>query len=133
MEESKIRGLNVLSFEFVTGNRRFYILGAYLPPLDPGTTLLHVEQAWKECPNGCEPILLGNLNANVLIPCDERQDAITEMCDSMDLVSMASQFRQRHRHRSRGTRWTWRMRREGRCVSSTCDYLLARGPSRKKI
>ena len=133
IEESKIRGPNVLSFELVTGNTRFYVVGAYLPPSDPGTALLHVEQAWKECPHGCEPILLGDLNANVLIPRDERQDAIAEMCDSMELVSMASQFRQRHRHGSRGARWTWRMRREGRFVSSTCDYLMARGPCRKKF
>jgi hypothetical protein len=53
---------------------------------------MHVEQAWKECPNGCEPILLGNLNANILFPCDKRQDVITEMCDSMALLSMADQF-----------------------------------------
>jgi hypothetical protein len=53
IEESKIRGPNVLSFELVMGKTRFYVVGAYLPPSDPGTTLLHVEQAWKECPNGC--------------------------------------------------------------------------------
>jgi hypothetical protein len=133
IEESKIRGPNMLSFELVTGKTRFYVVGAYLPPSDPGTTLLHVEQAWKECPNGCKPILLGDLNANVLIPRDERQDAIAEMCDSMALVSMADQFRQRHRHGSRGARWTWQMRREGRFVSSTCDYLLARGPCCKNF
>jgi hypothetical protein len=92
IEESKIRGPNVLSFELVTGKTRFYIVGAYLPPSDPGTALMHVERAWKECPNGCEPILLGDLNANILFPCDKRQDVIAEMCDSMALLSMADQF-----------------------------------------
>jgi hypothetical protein len=92
IEKSKIRGPNMLSFELVTGEMRFYVVGAYLLPSDPGTALLHIEQAWKECPNGCEPILLGDLNANILIPRDERQDAIVEMCDSMALVSMADQF-----------------------------------------
>ncbi len=135
IKESKIRGPNVLSFDLLTGKKRFYVVGAYLPPSDPGTTLLHVKQAWKECPNGCKPILLGNLNANtnILFPRDERQDVIAEMCDSMTLVSMADQFRQCYWHGSRGTRWTWQMRRGGRFISSTCDYLLVQGPYRKRF
>ena len=92
IEESKIRGPNVLSFELVTGKMRFYVVGAYLPPSDPGTALMHVEQAWKECPNGCKPILLGDLNANILFPLDERQDVIAEMCDSMAFLSMVDQL-----------------------------------------
>jgi hypothetical protein len=92
IEESKICGPNMLSFELVTGKTRFYIMGAYLPPSDPGTTLMHAKQAWKECPNGCKPILLGNLNTNILFPRDERHDAIAEMRNSMALLSMADQF-----------------------------------------
>ena len=129
----KICGPNVISFELITGKTYVYVLGAYLPPSDPGTALLHVKQAWKECPKGCKPILLSNLNANVLIPRDKRQDAIAAMCDSMALVSMANQFWQCHWHGSRGTRWTWQMRREGRFDSATCDYLLAQGPCCKKF
>ena len=82
----------MLSFELVMGKTRFYVVGAYLPPSDPGTELMHVEKAWKECPNGCKPILLGNLNANILFLCDEGQDAIADMCDSMALLSMSDQF-----------------------------------------
>ncbi len=51
----------------------------------------------------------------------------------MALLSMADQFCQHHWHRSRGARWTWQMRRGGRFVSSTCDYLLARGPCCKRF
>jgi hypothetical protein len=123
----------MLSFELVTGKTRFYVVGSHLRPSDPGTALLHVKQAWKECPNGCKPILLGNLNANILFPRDERQDAIVEMCDSMTLVIMANQFQQRHQHGSWGARWTWQMRRGGRFISSTCDYLLAREPCCKRF
>jgi hypothetical protein len=47
IEESKICGPNVLSFELVTGKTRFYVVGAYLPLSDPGTVLMHVKQAWK--------------------------------------------------------------------------------------
>jgi hypothetical protein len=45
IEEFKIRSPNVLSFELIMGKTRFYIVGAYLPPSDPGTTLMHVKQA----------------------------------------------------------------------------------------
>ncbi len=92
IEESKIRSPNVLSFKLVTGKMHFYVVGAFLPPSDPGTVLMHVQQAWKECPNGCEPILLGDRNANILFPRDEQQDAIVEMCNSMVLLSMLDQF-----------------------------------------
>jgi hypothetical protein len=92
IEETKICGPNVLSFELVTGATHFYIVGAYLPPSDPGTALSHVKQAWKECLAGCKPILLGNLNANILTPHVKRQDAILEIVDSMDLISMLDQF-----------------------------------------
>ncbi len=92
IEESKICSPNVLSFKLVTGKMRFYVMVAYLPPSDPGIALMHVELAWKECPNGCKLILLGNLNAIILFPRDERQDAITEMCNSMALLSMSDQF-----------------------------------------
>jgi hypothetical protein len=92
IEESQICCTNVLSFELVTGKMRFYVVGAYLPPSDPGTLLMHVEQAWKECPNGCKPILLGNLNANIIFPRDKQQDAIVEMCNSVALLSMLDQF-----------------------------------------
>jgi hypothetical protein len=74
------------------GKTCFYVVGAYLPPSDPGTALMHVEQAWKECPNGCEPILLGDLNSNILFLRDKRQDTIAEMCNSMALLSMEDQF-----------------------------------------
>jgi hypothetical protein len=123
----------MLGFELVTGKTLFYDVGAYLPPSDPGTALMHVEQAWKECPNGCEPILLGNLNVNILFPHDERQDAVAELCNSMALLSMADQFGQRHWHRSWVAHWTWQMRRGGRFFSSMCDYLLLRGPCRKRF
>jgi hypothetical protein len=97
----------MLSFELFMGKTCFYVVGAYLQPSDPGTALMHVKQAWTECPNGCKPILLGDLNANILIPRDKRQDTIAEMCNSTALVSMANQFLQHQRHGSQGSHWTW--------------------------
>ena len=126
------RGPNVLTFELVTGQIRYFVVGAYIPPSDLGTTLTQIHQAWLECPRGCQPLLLGDLNANLLNPRDEREDAIAEQVDAMDLVEMSGHFRQRRWRRCQG-RWTWRMHRGGRVISSKCDYLMARETARRRF
>jgi hypothetical protein len=45
--------------------------------------------------------------------------------DAMALSDLSSHFLQRSGRRSRG-RWTWRMRRGRRWISSQCDYVLGR-------
>jgi hypothetical protein len=55
IEEVELRGLNVLSFQLVSGARRWYIMGCYIPPINL-TTLTHVEQVWLACPKDCLPI-----------------------------------------------------------------------------
>jgi hypothetical protein len=97
VEEVARRGPNVLTFELVTGQMRYFVVGAYIPPSDLGTTLSHIRQAWLECPRGCEPLFLGDLNANLINPRDEREDGIAEQVDAIDVVDMGRHFRQRRR------------------------------------
>jgi len=129
IEEVVPRSPNVLTFELVTGQIRYFVVGAYIPPSDLSTTLTQIHQAWLECPRGCQPLLLGDLNAN---PRDKREDAIAEQVDSMDLVEMSGHFRQCRRRRCRG-RWTWQMHRGGRVISSKCDYLMVRETARRRF
>ena len=124
IEQVEIRGPNVLSFQLVSGAARWYIIGCYIPPNDL-TTLTHVDEAWRACPKGCLPILLGDLNVNLAAPRNNRDDTIADQVDAMALIDMSTHFRQRRGRRSRG-RWTWRMRRGRRWVSSQCDYILGR-------
>jgi hypothetical protein len=124
IEEVEMRGPNVLSFQLVLGTTRWYIMGCYIPPNDL-TTITHVEQAWQACPRGCLPILLGNLNINLAAPHDECDKTIAKQVDAMVLVDMSVHFCQCCRRNS-GGRWTWRMRRGRRWVSSQCDYVLGR-------
>ena len=119
-----MRGPNVLSFQLILGATRWYIVGCYIPPTDL-TTLTHVDEAWRACPKGCHPILLGDLNVNLAAPRNERDDTIADQVDAMALTDMSNHFRQRCGRRSRG-RWTWRMRRGRWWVSSQCDYVLGR-------
>jgi hypothetical protein len=75
---------------------------------------------------------MGDLNANLINPRDEREDGIAEQADAMDMVDMGRHFHQRRRRRCRG-RWTWRMQRGEKTISSQCDYLMARVSTRRKF
>ena len=49
VEEVAMCGPNVLTFELVTGQMQFSVVGAYIPPSDLGTMLSHIRQSWLEC------------------------------------------------------------------------------------
>ena len=51
VEEEKIWGPNVLSFDLVVGRDRFYCIGAYIPPNDL-SALMDVKKAWNAMPKG---------------------------------------------------------------------------------
>ena len=131
MEETKIWGPNVVTFELVMGKDRYYVVGGYIPPSDL-TSLEHVMNAWDQCPKGCLYMLVGDLDINLDAPRDERDETIVEQADHMDLVCMTRQFKQRQKHRIQG-RWTLQLRRRGRFVSSKPNYFLARESYQRKF
>jgi hypothetical protein len=120
----ELRGPNMLLFQLMSGAKRWYIVGCYIPPTNL-TTLMHVKQAWLACTKGCLPILLGDLNVNLAALRNKRNDMIDEQVDTMAFIDMSSHFCQQYRRRSWG-RWTWHMRRGRHWVSSQCDYVLGR-------
>jgi hypothetical protein len=115
-------GPNVLTFMLVTRSCQFFAVGCFIPPnnLDTATT---IEKVWNECPCGHIPLLLGNLNVNLCSPRDERDEQIAEEVeDVMGLTDLSRHFLHQSRGSVRG-RWTWRMRRSRRWVTSQCDYV----------
>jgi hypothetical protein len=132
VEDWRVRGPNVLSFVIVMGGERFYAVGCYIPP-NKLSTLTMIVQAWNECPSGHTPFLLGDLNVNLCASRDGRDEQIAEAVeDLMGLCNLSKHFLQRSRGLMRG-RWTWRMRRGGRWVSSQCDYFLGWRTDRRKF
>ena len=113
------------------GAIRFYIVGCYIPPSDL-ETLTYIYKAWNACPTDAHPILAGDLNINLRVPCTEQEEMIAEQMDSMLLVNMSRHFCQRSGKRLRG-RWTWRMRREGRWISFQCNYFLGRETNHRRF
>ena len=132
VEDWHVRGPNVLSFVIVTGGQQFYAVGCYIPPNDL-STLPIIVQAWNECPSGHTPILLGDLKVNLRAPRDDRDEQIAEAVeDVMGMCDLSNHFLQKSRRLTRG-RWTWRMRRGRRWISSQCDYFLSWRTDRRKF
>ena len=71
---------NVVAFQLQTGGKRFYIVGAYMPPSDR-TTIDQIWDPWKQCPGGSTPLLLGDLNVNLAHCRDERDDRDEETAE----------------------------------------------------
>ena len=54
---------NLLTFQLVTGEDRYFVMGAYIPPTDT-TGVDDLRVAWAARPTNCKPMLLGDFNIN---------------------------------------------------------------------
>ena len=88
-----MRAPGVMTFHLRTGTARYYVIGCYIAPTDT-STVADVRAAWEARPKGCRPLLIGDLNVDLSCPRDEREEAIAELVDEMDLVDSSAQFRQ---------------------------------------
>ena len=117
---------NLLTFQLVTGDERYYCMGVYIPPNDiMGAEDL--QSAWDAYPNGCIPIVLGDLNINFRDPHDDREEQIVDLFDEINLIDMSRRFALcRPKQLQNRARWTWRQKRVGRTHYSQPDYIMAR-------
>ncbi len=117
---------NLLTFQLVTGYKRFYVMGIYIPPNDTkGVDALW--EAWNACPDGCAPIVMGDLNTSFEHPCDRREEAIANLLDKINLVDSSRKFYlQQCKMQLARRRWTWRQKRTRRWHHSQPDYIMAR-------
>ena len=106
VEEVKERHPNVLSFELVTGNARFYVVGCYIPPSSL-ESLEPVRRALEDAPadERVRTMVWGDLNVSLDIPISERDEAVADVVDGEDLIDVSRHFACR-RLRNRQGRWT---------------------------
>jgi hypothetical protein len=126
VEAVTIASPNLLTFQVVTGEECYFVMGAYTPPADTkGVDDLRV--AWAACPTNCKPLLLGDLNIDFRAPRTEREEIIVDFLDKINVIDTSRKYIQRKGCRQgRGARWTWRQQRGGRRYQSQPDYIMAR-------
>jgi hypothetical protein len=94
VKAAHIASPNILTFQLVMGENRFFVIGAYIPPTDTtGVDELHA--AWAKCPPNCKPLLLGDLNFDFWAPRTEREEIIADFIDDINLIDVSRKYVQR--------------------------------------
>ena len=78
-------------WQVVTGETRWYIVGAYIAPADEGT-METVVKAIRRRPPGAELLVEGDLNADILAPEGRRAESIATDLATEGLEDMAQHF-----------------------------------------
>jgi hypothetical protein len=126
VEAARVVTPNLLTFQLITGHERFYVMGIYIPPNDT-TGVDALWAAWNTCPDGCTLIVMGDLNISFEHPRDEREEAIANLLDEINLVDSSQKFCLRQcRLQLARRRWTWWQKWTGRWHRSQPDYIMAR-------
>ena len=91
VKETVKHGPNAMAFQLKMGSRQYYAVGAYILPPDL-ITINCIRSAWKNCPNGCTPWLLGNLNFNLVHPNDKWEEEIVGECRYIGIMDTSHHF-----------------------------------------
>ena len=134
LESIKSFGANVIRATLVSGQKRWYIIGAYIPPSEEDGGTLDAIAAAGESTNQRWPIiLLGDLNCNLdkpegnsIIGAERRMETATLM-STLGLSNMMDRFRPRKARLYKN--WTWRMRRDNALHGAVCDAILSNDPA----
>ncbi len=133
VESAQIATPNLLTFQLVTGDEQLYCMGIYIPPTDT-MGVEDLRAAWEACPEGCIPLVLGNLKINFSNPQNEWEEIICDLLKDINLVDMSRRFKPcRPRKQLTRARWTWRQKREGRMHYLQPDYIFARERNVKRL
>ena len=130
IESTRTFGSHVVRYAIVSGQRRWYLIGVYIPPSEEtGETLGHLSEAYDTLPSTRWPVIIaGDLNMDTRNPSGtstvglERRLETAALISTWGLVSLSDCFRSPSRRI--GRRWTWSQEREGRMIHSRCDHIL---------
>ena len=127
MEATRVVTPNLITFQLVTGDERYYVMGTCLPPNNTGGEGDDLWAAWEACPANCSPIVMGDLNINVEHPRDKREATFADLLDEINLVDTSRKFTlwQCSLQKAR-KHWAWHQKRRGRWIYSQPDYIMAR-------
>jgi len=129
MEGTKAFGPNVIRATLVAGDKKWTVIGAYIPSSETdGSTLALLAKAWRTAPTSHEVILLGDLNVDLYMETfradQERQWNTIDVVGKMGLTDLFYCFRQKKRSRGEHNEWTWSAVRNAVKLKSRLDYIL---------
>ncbi len=88
---SRPYGPCLMSFQLLTGNKRYYIMGIYIPPnCTAGVDDLRV--AWEAYPTDCTPLVVGDLNIWFEDPANNRANAILDLLEEINTTDLSRNF-----------------------------------------
>ena len=109
IEGARIFGPNVLSFTVTSGQKLWYIIGAYV--LSNNLPVVHqITHALTGVMEGVGELLVGELNACLAHTRYQREEHLATIIAIHVMKDQARNFMPRRRYRSEGN-WMWRMRR----------------------
>ena len=113
-------GPNVMGFQVATGERRWYIIRAYVAPEDEVTMETVLPEIGQK-PPGAELMVAGYFNVDIMAPeGNRRAENIATDLATAGVEDMAQHFMPRRRRWNRD-RQTWDMRRKEQVVRSQTD------------
>ncbi len=101
VEAVAIASLNLLTFQLVTGEERYFVMGAHIPPADT-TGVDDLRVAWAARPTNCKPLLLGELNIDFRAPRTGRRSLRISSTKSTSSTCRARTFSARVADRDEG-------------------------------
>ena len=132
-ENAKVIGTNVISCELVTGQyKSWLIVGCYLPTSDTeGVTHRMVINALENRPAGMCPVVIGDLNPDLVFPRDRQEEILSSAMSGMDLMCASNGNRVRKKRKKTYGNWTFQRYKNrgggGRTwIHSKPDYFLIR-------
>ena len=82
---------NLLTFQLVTGEDRYFVMGVYIPPADT-TGVDDLRVAWAARPTNCKPLLLGDFNIDLGTPQTEREEIIADFLNKINVTDMSRKY-----------------------------------------
>jgi hypothetical protein len=73
------------------GQQAILLHGSLHPPIDT-LGVEDLRSAWKACPIGCTPIILGDLNINFWDTREEREEQIVDLLDKINMTDTSRKF-----------------------------------------
>ncbi len=133
VESVRFYGPNTLTYQLKSGDEQIYAVGTYIPP-NCTRGVEDICRAMEACPAGYKLLIMGDLNANIGLPCDKQEEVIVDLLEELCLVdSLRGFWLWTPRRTATRARWTWSQQRGTMQHYSQPDYILARAGETRKF